>query len=201
MKERPILFSAPMVRAIIEGRKTQTRRIYKSLGIGSGMTPSCPYGVAGGRLWVRETFTKTTSTTSKGCVLYRADRKAREILCEDSGNGDSCAIGREVKALYANDDDIHYWQTSIHMPRWASRITLEIVSVRLERVQEISEEDAKAEGIQAKDCWNPISGRNGTKVLKDPILAYSQLWDCLNKQRGYGWSVNPWCWCITFKKL
>jgi len=132
--ERPILFSGPMIRAILAGRKTQTRRVAKLTGAGRvkeagshrnwhladpDAVKACPYGTPGDRLWVRETFCDT------GCqrAVYRADTAVENWK-------------------------YRIWRPSIYMPRWASRITLEITDVRLERLQDISEADAAAEGVE-----------------------------------------------------
>lgn len=176
MKERPILFSGAMVRAILEGRKTQTRRVVKyvpALGepeewchrFSFGSDPiifnpehHCKYGAVGERLWVRETWADCGDKTA----VMRAD----------------CSV--LVPGVR--------WRPSIHMPRWASRITLEIIGVRVERLQDISDEDAMAEGCQAEIIPpNFQSYRAG----------YATLWDAIN---GPGaWDKNPWVWVIEFK--
>ena len=209
--EHPILFSGPMVRAILDGRKTQTRRvvkprpprdfpiaIYDTNGFccwsedgteDGGTWPTddplrCPYGQPGDRLWVRETWAscsdidgKTEPERARHYTMYRADEK-----------GDP----RDPM----NYHDFGKWRPSIHMPRWASRITIEIVSVRVERVQEISDEDAIAEGIT-------VIGRpelNSLSVGKF-IQGYKCLWNDINAKRGYGWDKNPWVWVIKFKRV
>lgn len=157
MKERPILFSGPMVRAIREARKTQTRRVVKEIdpdefvssNEADNLALCCPYGAVGDRLWVRETW-----QGNQGDIRYGAD-------------GDS---------LHGYNG----WRPSIFMPRWASRITLEVTGVRVERVQEISEEDAQAEGV-AHRC------------------DYKVVWDAINGKK-YPWSSNPWVWVIEFKR-
>lgn len=174
MKERPILFSGGMVRAILDGRKTQTRRVIKpqpSKPVGpnhDGLWSDtcdpvtryfgCPYGQPGDRLYVRETWRINLS----GNIWYRAD-------------GKSVADG--------------LWKPSIHMPRILSRITLEIESVRVERVQEITPDDCRAEGIG--DEFNDIGAR----------YCFGQLWNEINEPRGFGWEVNPWVWAITFRRV
>ena len=184
MKERPILFSAQMVRAILDGRKTQTRRIAKPIkhpDWGNEYSPgalitekesnyvierACPYGSKGERLWVRETFSHHPQFAD---IAYRADGEEFE---------DSDGFLWEPK-----------WKPSIHMPRSASRILLEITGVRVERLQDISEEDAKSEGAQAinfgyGDCY---------------ALGFKQLWESIN---GPGsWDLNPWVWVIDFKRI
>lgn len=214
IKESPILFSGPMVKAIREGRKTQTRRVvrynppshcnvkmvgnlarftassfaagYHGNGITYDREITCPYGQPGYRLWVRETWTYITKSwdehfdairpdpiTSNGCpvdLLYRAD-------------------GYEIPAR---------WQPSIFMPRWASRLTLEVIKVWVERLQDISEADAIAEGIKQSDrgFWLPGGYDNA------PILAYRDLWDSINGKRpSCSWNDNPWVWVVEFKRV
>lgn len=195
MQERPILFSGEMVRAILDGRKTQTRRVIK-LKTGDtfdehalkgaiqewrpmydevarkvvGKTAAlirCPYGQPGDRLWVRETFADEGCRQDRDDCYYRADGES-----DLQGGG---------------------WTPSIHMPRWASRITLEIVSVRVERLREISEADAKAEG-----CWY---GKGGGEVDHAvlPENHFPTLWESIN---GPGsWGANPWVWVVEFKRV
>lgn len=182
MKERPIIFSGPMVRAILDGRKTQTRRVYKAAkgypvqdGEHTG-NPSeastwmewgpCPYGAPGDRLWVRETFQPNMRC---GGYLYRADDIAGHIA-ED-------------------------WRPSIYMPRWASRITLEIEAVRVERVQDITEEDARAEGIV---IWEVDRIQRGDRGGRED---FRELWDSINSKRGFGWATNTWVRVIQFKRV
>lgn len=211
-KERPILFSGPMVRAILEGRKTQTRRVVpvqpQSFGepkwwepdFGfAGRPPSeeayiaeaikrCRYGQPGDRLWVRETFcaahdipgrviTSGVTADNYGLVAFRATTKP----------DDACYIGEQRFP----------WRPSIFMPRWASRITLEITEVRVERVQEISEDDIKAEGIT-------LSPSELYPDINTPDKLRQQWewgWDKLNAKRGYSWESNPWVWAISFKRI
>lgn len=222
MKERPILFSGAMVRAILEGRKTQTRRIVKQqltpLSDESGMysfdhkglnyrTSSristvgafeqlkqfCLYGQPGDQLWVRESIEVVhhgSITTSK-----------------------YCADGALTKA------DTWPWQRdrlpSIHCPRGLSRITLKIVSVRVERLQDISEKDAKAEGLKGitkdgklvKYGIPDADGYPGTDDIGwpwdewyiNPVAAYRNLWESINGQGS--WGINPWVWVVEFKQV
>ena len=173
--ERPILFNSQMVQAVLAGTKTQTRRVVKpqpeiyesrhgatSLRWRGGVldTPLniapyqlrqlCPHGAIGDRLWVRETWASDDSTTA----YYRAD-------------GETYNAGLP-------------WRPSIFMPRWASRLTLEITDVRVERVQDISRKDAKDEGV---------------------LLNFHLLWDAINAERGYSWDSNPWVWAISFQRV
>lgn len=194
MDERPILFSAPMVRAILGGRKTQTRRLVKpqpqvygaddawgltfrdKCGGGSDwLTKYCQYGQPGDRLWVREKFLVETS----GSCRYDAeglspgeypDWLQRASIVHYAATTDLTSLGN--------------WKPSIHMPRWASRITLEIRSVRVERLHEISVNDVRAEGVGPQD---------------EPFV---YLWDSINgKKPGASWESNPWVWVIEFKKI
>ena len=201
MKERPILFSAPMVRAILEGRKTQTRRVVKPQPTfygpdnmhvdwkgnhyfsGYGFSEQCLYGLPGDRLWVRETWASCEPTMFGLGAIYRADPMY-----------DGCAPG----------DLAWKWKPSIHMPRWASRINLEIVSVRVERLQEISEEDAIAEGIRSwgEFGWENYmypAGQSDFLYFKSPKESYRTLWESIN---GPGsWDINPWVWVVEFRRV
>lgn len=216
LKERPILFSGPMVRAILEGRKSQTRRIVKSswwrcLDLDDNMDREiarceCHYGRPGERLWVRETwkveaFSHQTPTSGPEKATYYLGYKA------DVGSiprGKTVTFPNPVaNAFQKNRGD---WRPSIHLPRWASRITLEIVSVRVQRVQEISEEDAEAEGIdividQHRSPWCASSGSDGCACGgKSNREHFALLWDSINAKRGFGWEKNPWVWALTFKR-
>ena len=177
MKERPILFNAPMVRAILANTKTQTRRVVKArdlewMDVHQGLrepdnAERCPHGQPGDRLWVRETFGhfERNENFAPGCeVFYRAD-------------GESLAM--------------EPWRPSIHMPRWASRITLEIARVRVERLRACNEADAIAEGAPWAACGAPQEGSHKA--------GFAQLWEQIN---GHGsWEANPWVWVIEFRRL
>jgi hypothetical protein len=204
MKERPILFSGPMVRAIIKGRKTQTRRVVKlpakypakpihpvylpwACQWQNGFVP-CPYGQPGARLWVRETF---------GLCSYH------DVTAWDGGSIRGIAeagIRLEYNVEYAADWDGRNqeacrWRPSIFMPRWASRITLEVTGVRVERLQDISEADAVAEGVDSSMPCGALD--NGTSECH-PRCQYKGLWESIN---GPGaWDANPWVWVVEFKR-
>lgn len=225
MKERPILFSGEMVNAILDGRKTQTRRVAKPSvperiqhvthsddkqlwGMyhkrkGEYVHTRCPYGKPGDRLWVREAHVIFQQIN----YFRRPDGAAYEEV-SDGMSGykadgfDSVYDFREHLASMANVAleavrvERDGWRPSIHMPRWASRINLEITDIRVERVQSISEEDAEAEGVQPSplgDNDNPDPNRH--------IMEFSLLWDSINTKRGFGWETNPWVWVVEFKKL
>lgn len=219
MKERPILFSAEMVRAILAGRKTQTRRVVKpqsdsfithcypeqtdDFSAQTGLwiaatgdrgtskaqgTFECPYGVPGNRLWVRETWWTYPHVISNRLMRDGADTWPKV-------NGEPIA--------YAADGDTDIWlnlkwikKPSIFMPRWASRITLEVKEVRIEKLQEISEEDCLAEGcpdeLGSEYCIDGMSCRKAW---------YADLWDSINNQRGHGWKSNPFVWAITYNAI
>ena len=178
MTERPILFSAPMVRALLAGTKTQTRRVVKRNAYEKSIhadqfappTCACPYGQPGDRLWVRETWAKW-------------------------GRDDQCGEGPSVthEPIYRADgspwDEQDKWRPSIHMPRAASRILLEITSVRVERLQDISEADTVAEGIPAGEVSPADAGR----------FAYRLLWESINGPDS--WAANPWVWVLEFKRV
>jgi hypothetical protein len=192
MKERPILFSAEMVRAILDGRKTQTRRVAKLNASGRVKLPgspsnwhcedpdavlACPYGQPGDRLWVRETFRVIDGQTQPRIAIdYRADPEDKWCRI-----GDFLCDGKK-------------WTPSIYMPRLASRILLEITNVRVERVQEISDKDCLAEGIA--DLAIPL--RPDLTMYRS---SYADLWDSINAKRGFGWDANPWVWVIEFRRI
>ena len=193
MKERPILFSGPMVRAILDGRKTQTRRVLnpqptivpvksnsRYLLDGHGFTAVSKYGVPGDRLWVRETFRDPDTLEF---FAYKADvgtHRWRECI----------------------DPDNCRWRPSIFLRRRDSRITLDITEVRVQRLQEISEEDAQAEGVEWHDgvkAWRSYDLLGQTPFLeKTAAGSFRTLWDSINAKRGFGWDTNPWIWAITF---
>lgn len=219
MKERGIPFSGPMVRAILSGAKTQTRRLYKpregspyeimeELDDGRAwphwFDPNrgpeyhpvqCPYGNPGHRLWVRETFAAIEvpqgfGRQSRTEYVYRAtDEEA----------------ARRYKA------ELLRWRPSIHLPRAASRITLEVTEVRVQRLQDISEEDAKAEGVVSaiipanEDMPNSVGyvfGRDDGKCTLFPTQrrAFEVGWDSINGDRA-SWASNPWVWALSFKRV
>lgn len=184
MKEHPILFSGDMAKAILDGRKTQTRRIVKPQpvevaepsGNSDGLirlkasddclstwSDACPYGQAADHLWVKETFLNNALSGYPPVYFYRADSKDKP---ED-----------------------RKWKPSIFMPRIASRITLEITAVRVERLQDISSKDALAEGVDYD-----VSKPDGW-----PIDRYRKLWESINGKGS--WDKNPWVWVLEFKRI
>lgn len=229
MTEHPILFSGPMVRAILDGRKTMTRRIvripkhpvtgihYSESGncedgrpgwfasnVDSGYFEpaecwdesriSCPFGVKGDRLWVRETWGDADG--------YYQDYE-NEVPFVTCYRADLSALSHTVPPEPVPSWDIkswnwakQKWKPSIHMPRWASRLLLEVTSVRVERLQDISEEDAAKEGVKPfvsaedGDCWTDGTYRT----------AFNYLWDKINRERA-AWDSNPWVWVVSFQRV
>lgn len=232
MKERPILFNAPMVRALLDGSKTQTRRAVKQIdpakeacttnfhgdpmpvcwAFGGPVIP-CPYGQPGDRLWVRETWGVVSNAWDEdGAIVdWTPDRPATTIHEMKFGKGyySGYAIyAADGSYQWAGDDDgggepRTAWHPSIHMPRVASRVLLEIVSVRVERLQAISETDALAEGVQSDKAGGHFidspAARCAAAVGAPAVEAYQTLWELIN---GAGsWAVNPWVWVIEFRRL
>lgn len=188
MKERGMIFNAEMVRAILDGRKTQTRRTVKPQPDEDGLAKvingpwvdtsernyRCPFGDVGDRIWVRETWAEV-GASAPNLKLYRAN------------------YPEHVPSHYENVPPANEirWTPSIHMPRWASRILLEITDVRVERLSSISEEDAGREGYPADP--SPYGGR------MDKWLWFRQLWDGIYPEQSF--KHNPWVWVIEFKRV
>jgi len=192
MKERPILFSGKMVRAILDGRKTTTRRIVKPQPDRSFTWTAhkqceaeykCPYGQAGDRLWVRETWAGLSHN-------YESDSWEQ---WEPSYLKESLDFPNQLIYRADGENELIKWTPSIHMLRWASRITLEITNVRVERLQEITEEDAINEGC-------------GIQLLcpDDEYFKAKEhfciLWESINGKK-YPWSSNPFVWVISFRRV
>ncbi|MFP6813096.1 MAG: hypothetical protein VB956_07195 [Moraxella sp.] len=219
VKERPIIFSSEMVKAILDGKKTMTRRVVKTQpdfnarydGVDDDTNHfwevldaqgeptekyipilKCPYGKVGDRLWVRETHHVVGGTADyeieeikqglqdiKNFVSYKAD-----------GYGNPCDGG---------------WTSPMFMPRWTSRILLEITDIRVERLNDISEADAVKEGLRilaasGRYVVNPGDQHFGG-ASHDAVEVFSWLWDSLNTKKGYPWSSNPWVWVVEFKVI
>ncbi len=185
-RERPIPFSGPMVRAILEGRKTVTRRIARP---GHKV---CPYGVPGDGLWVKETHALFKESAQVG-VAYAASCVAGEF---DYVTPDG-AVERRI---------VRRWRPSIFMPRWASRITLEVTDVRAERLHDITEEDAQREGV--RPFFESFQGIGRDQRITSGELAadaehraaFAVLWDEINGDR-VPWASNPWVWRVEFRRL
>lgn len=235
--ERPILFSGPMVRAILDGTKTQTRRVVAkamwdegedtegrvqlSVRPGHGYDERLvrrefpPRWQVGDRLWVREAWTADINWSDdygrpssrwwhevprafrglKGCAYthYREDG-GRTAYSPDLDP--DAAVPMQESSWQPREEDLDgiRWQPSIHMPRWASRITLEVTEVRVQRLRDISEEDAEDEGTAH---WVAEQ----TTFYANARTGFAALWDSINAKRGHGWDANPWVWAITFQRL
>jgi hypothetical protein len=210
-KERPILFSGLMVKAILEDRKTQTRRVIKPQPqtdgcltrwrdielstsafencAGPRMAQYCPYGRAGERLWVRETwgYYRPFAGDVTDRILYKAD-------LDECGQ---CPLELDGETVMVNVREPY--KPSIHMPRKASRLLLEIVSLGAERLREIDAEGAQAEGCSGR------YGKDSDGIKQEfwsPEEAFAELWDDINgKRAGCTWEANPWVWVINFKRI
>lgn len=219
MTDRPILFSGPMVRALLDGSKTQTRRSVKPMprwadkfpickpeGMKAaheiwwwdgehervGVSQSCPYGKVGARLWVRETHSIHGAHGTErsddqrwgpwGGLPTRLNEDLTKIAYFREGF-DRCGFSA--------------WKPSIHMPRWASRLTLEITDIRVERLQDISEADAIAEGLSwvTPGMWSV--DRSLPIIGDDPRKVYFELWDHINGKGAA--AANPWVWAVSFE--
>lgn len=211
MKARPILFSAPMIGALLDGTKTQTRRVVKPArepNFGAEMAPReiagdvrkgnfdmCPYGQTGDLLWVRESFMPAPMEAPP--EVARATRW--NIAYAAGGQGIVMAPDSYNPMLY----NYERWSPSIHMPRWASRLTLRITDVRVDRVQDISEADAIAEGIEQSGLNNVIGPAAAATLAKGSLAIdrFARLWQSINGPRDLGWYVNPWVWALTFEVI
>lgn len=185
MKERGILFKDFLVRKILAGEKTQTRRLAKP-GRDMAMfsvTGRCPYGVPGDRLYVKEGWGRGQNIYPHEKVIYRAD----------------CVI--DLESLREQDADFK-WVSPLLMPRWASRITLELTEVRVQRCQDISFEDIIAEGFDLREDTKEWPGGWGCESHRSALrAAFSEAWDRINADRGGSWAANPWVWALGFRRL
>lgn len=244
MTERGMIFNGEMTRAILDGRKTQTRRIMKvqpepsksrpgdfrflskkleSMVHVSDLVPGnspiadchlffqehcCPFGAVGDRIWVRETWGVVSHELDEDGRIrpWTPDRPATAINEMPFGNGYYSG-----HAIYAADGDFTWgdddgyengrscWKPSIHMPRWASRILLEITDVRVERLNAISQEDAQAEGMELTG-WRPTySDPDSGGEVWTPYDNFAQLWESIYGEES--WKANPWVWVITFRRV
>lgn len=240
IKERPILFSGAMVKAILEGRKTQTRRairkqplMVKHMGTPDGhpgewglpvpgrtafcliekssslaVAKYCPYGQPGDRLWVRETWAPVQPLADgvlqyEGARLVELDGYPIEVWFRADG---------ELGPLSYCCDDGPRWKPSIHMPRAASRLTLEVTEVRVQRLQDISEENAIAEGAQRFDDlpsihpwgqdprWSMEQPLSTEHCLNNARFAFANFWNKLNADK-HPWDSNPWVWAVSFRPV
>jgi len=200
MKEKPILFSGPMVKAILEGRKTQTRRVINPQPTFVAKCDTtraefwaqtgpinhrikCPYGRPSDHLWVRETWRLWSNATDWYVVSYPASgSQTYPVKCY-----------RDLDVLKSLGS-----KPARFMPREFSRITLEVTGVRVERVQEITSSDALAEGID-KEYAESTANWNDYGTGSIYVDQFAALWDTINAKRGYSWKANPWVWIIEFE--
>ena len=262
VKERPIIFSGEMVRAILDGKKTMTRRLVKGdiskykhahiikqssdksregkayfydepVGcmVLSSQLVKCPYGKIGDRLWVREAYTVTGWNCDDGSVYIKYLADGHEQYFDNETDEMECAIDSLVasvckeldkrKVPMLNDEAYDCSldrnkprnRSPMLMPRFASRILLEITDIRVERLNDISEADALKEGIrnynfEMEDSpdtyvgYTHLQKDDGKSTLyKTPAIAFERLWDTLNAKKGYPWSSTPWVWAIEFKVI
>jgi len=229
---RPIIFSGPMVKAILAGRKSMSRRVVNPQpeseagptgplmwghpdlcglfaehvfgGCFTKMVP-CPYGAPGDRLWVREIF---RAIEDPGAERHEVRRKYRD----EDGETHYVVVDYKADAPTRIMDQLGKpeWKSPIHMPRWASRVTLEVTAVRVERLQEITEEDARAEGIRSDilpacgdhpDLACYVSEPDDNHAYRTRVEAFRKSWDHVNGKRpGCSWDANPWVWVLSFRK-
>lgn len=219
--KRPILFNGEMVKAILDGRKTQTRRVIRNPLNGDYMPTQCqwyhptkvdrkgllypgekvfgvadedngwvcPFGAPGDRLWVKELHWRKgqwfkNGLTKSGKVKWRF---------EAAMNAPETISFTQPPELARRPEYGWYKRTSLFMPRWASRITLEITEVRVQRVQEIHRRDAQAEGVLCRHCKGYTDNTTGCTCVSE----FQKLWDSC----GYNWAANPWTWAISFKRI
>jgi hypothetical protein len=230
--ERPIIFTAESVRAILDTRKTQTRRVVRGPEKYERLRDcafACPYGVPGDRLWVRETWgyrwscwSSNAPDTTDRAIEY-ADGALRKIgrPSNDESGLPKMACRCEAGGGYGPDGLLteqhreelvrfwKSWRSPIHMPRWASRLTLEVTEVKVQRLQEISEKDARAEGAErvfdgtVGDLWRfnyGPAGRGDNAMGKTARGGFQFAWDSINCKRA-PWSSDPWVWAISFRMV
>lgn len=186
-RERPVLFSGEMVPAILDGRKTQTRRVIREAFPSKKNAESfakairCPYGAPGDQLWVREGVADNYGNGTS--LVYRAD-----CVRDDSG----WWWERRGSEEYLLPSPV-VWRSPIHLRRHESRLTLQITDVRVQRLQDIGYADAKAEGAPRF-----LFPADELTEFQGAMQWYCHLWDSLNAKRGYSWDRNPWVWCLSF---
>ena len=193
MKERPIIFSTESVRAILDGRKTQTRRVVpldwrndapyvvvNDFGDYKPLKDVCKFGKPGDRLWVREKWRKFDANFDCQCL-------------------EQCSCARypyRYAADYPADEEWGIWKSPLFMPRKFSRLTLEITDVRCERLQDISWNDCIQEGTFQFHGYIDEHG-----IRSEGKRLFSEMWNTINAKRGFGWDTNCWVWAISFKKI
>jgi hypothetical protein len=239
MNKKPIIFSTEMVRAILAGKKTITRRVMKPQPIlrddgyccwktpdrigniwREGETPlgytlhkmielGCPFGKVGDLLWVRESWGDVTAAFDDSDELRTVAFKA------DNSVWDCYGQMVYLEQLGVSGIEVDKWKPSIHLPKFASRLSLEIKNIRVERLQDISADDALAEGISKTEFWKPNEVDENPKPVHEwkapfwddyyfwthyPQIAFSNAWDKINgKRKDCSWESNPWVWVLEFR--
>ena len=202
MSDKPILFSGPMIRAILEGRKTQTRRIMKVQpdkiwedgspwwNIGGLRLPKCPYGQTGGAIWVRETWAMCFRATDLAKIYYRASERKSHTEFHEMIPVEKCG---NIQPSWPR------WKPSIHMPRSFSRITLEVKDISVERLHDLKGWDCAAEGIML-DHWKmeeyPMHDMGVEAENRILRRRFKDLWESINGPES--WNKNPWVWVVEF---
>ncbi len=221
MRERPILFSPWSVQRILANQKTQTRRViqpppretdFVAITGDTILLRRCPFGDRGDVLWVKEPFSlgkAQDGRTPAEAWEHVKERKQGLTVLYRAGGWKSVAPFEREEPVYPDNEPMPGWagrrRHGMFMPRWASRITLEIADIKVERVQEISEEDAKEEGVRYWPSYHGWAvrdpdGENGEGVYRTAILSFACLWDSING-KDHPWSSNPWAWAISFRRL
>jgi len=218
-KEHSLIFSGPMVNAILDGRKTQTRRIVThiaSIGriteFGRSTTKGydgtfrdsklrwhdldhdellvrCPYGNIGSNIWVRETWRLLDCNNQGCCIEYNTIAESEKDIVFSNEKS------RKQAWHYINKNG---WISPIYMPRWASRIDLRITDISVERVQDITEEDVEAEGCLLAEGYEELVRTFYQYPYRE---VFQDLWNFLNAKRGFPWESNPWVWKIEFERV
>jgi len=207
MKERPIIFSTEMVRAILDGRKTQARRVIKKWTNNPDLLAQCPYGQIGDRLWGRETFCIESDyeygSTPAELEQWAKDRPIKIEGDDIEGHYNLIPHYRATEPEpnivpydRIGDSDKTIWSPAIFMPRWASRILLEITDIRVERLWDIRN---NKQNWYAEGYCKPFEGTITWAMKADQWFA--KLWDSINAKRGYSWDSNPWVWVIEFRRI
>lgn len=219
MKERPKIFNRNMIYATLAGFKTQFREVMRHQPIGAWAKPplecidgrftsngcksdiKCPFGQRGDRLWVRETW--IVHPDYNGVVPRNIRKRSREtnsegdintciLLNHRAGNYDPWPAEPNHGPWGTSDNE---WRSPVSMPRWASRLVLEVKSVRIERLRDISIEDVKAEGVVLpSDMYHP----DYEGEPPDPWDVFADLWNLIYEKRGFGWDTDPWVWVVEF---
>lgn len=194
VKERPILFSAPMVRAILSDAKTQTRRVVSARHDSYTVPVSCPYGSPGDVLWVRETWGLFDREAIGGEKGYGVAWRATHPSLDDGAEWIDGPVDYPA-TIKASEK----WRPSIHMPRWVCRLRLRVTSMRIERLHDISEADAMAEGVTPYTTHTlRMTDPDATGPLYRP--AFEDLWDSINGKR-FPWASNPRVWVVGFERI